>query len=90
MADCVNCRNFVISKIVVGFVVGGGGIVLFVDGGNLTSFTVLMNGLQLDGKSHGLVKRVLVGLHDTALDQLVEAGEKQLMLEKLFSIPDTL
>ena len=39
----VDCRNFVSSKIVVGVVVGGG-IILFVDGGDLTSFPVLMNG----------------------------------------------
>ena len=89
MADCVNCRNFVISKIVVGFVVGGSGIILFIDGGDLTSFTVLVNGFQLDGESHGLVKQILVGFHDTASDWLVEAREKQLMLEKLFSISDT-
>ena len=76
LTDRIDCRNFVIPKIVVGFVVGGGGIVLLVDCGNLTSFTVLINSFQFDGESHGLVQQLLVGCHDPASDRLVEARQK--------------
>ena len=76
LTDCINCHDFVIPKIVMGFVVGGGGIVLLVDCGNLTSFTCLMNGFQFDGKSHGLMQRLFVDFHDPTSDRLVEAREK--------------
>ena len=76
LTDRIDCHDFVIPKIVMGFVVGGGGIVLLVDCGNLTSFTCLMNGFQFDGKSHGLMQRLFVGFHDPASDRLVEAREK--------------
>ena len=87
MTDRVYCSDFVISKIVVGIVVGGG-FLLFVDGGDLTSFPVLVDRLELDSETHGLVK-FFVGFHHTTSDRFVEAREKQLMLKELFSIPDT-
>ena len=75
MTDRVYCGDFVISEIVVGIVVGGG-FLLFVDGGDLTSFPVLVDRLELDGKTHGLVKRFFVGFHHTTSDRFVEAREK--------------
>ena len=87
LSDRIYCCNFVIAKIVVGFIVGGGGgIVFFVDCSNLTSLAILVNGLELHGESHGLVQRILVGRHDISSDRFIEACQKQLMLEKLLSI----
>ena len=86
LMNCINRSNIVIAKIVIGFVVGGGGVVFFVNHGNLTSFAILVNCFELDCKSHGLMQRVFVGLHNFAMNRFIEAGQKQLMLEELLRI----
>ena len=87
LTDHINCGDFVIAKIIVGFIVGSDGrIIFFANCGNLASLTILVNGFELNGKLHGLVQCVLVGLHNLTTNRFVKACKKQLMLEEPFSI----
>ena len=87
LTDRVNRSNFIIAKIIIGFIVGcDSGIVFIINCGDLTSLEILVNGFEPNGKSHGLIQRVFVGLHNFATNRFVEASQKQLMLEELLSI----
>ena len=85
--NCIDCINSVITKVLIIFAIGI--LIFFLDCGKLTSFTILMNGLQHDSEMHCFMQSALIGLHDLGTNCFVQTSQEQLVFEELLCTLDT-
>jgi hypothetical protein len=90
-ADSGDPVDFLHANVIPGNVGGLGRGQTGLDSGNfLGSSVIIVNGLQLVGQLHAVLKGVLTGLYDLVADGILDASQEELVLEEEGHVLDAL